>query len=95
MPHSSSGLFPTRDKTGNFWRDHNLTIVLTILLVIQTLLSLWSAKKMWVAEEMQDKVSYFTYWFHEYNISLVADTFGVALIVVLTIWLREAKSNQG
>ena len=37
---------------------------------------------------------YWMWWTWEYNISLVADTFGVLLIVLLSKWFREVGSNE-
>lgn len=88
----SGGLFPTREPTGVWWRDHSLGITLSLMLVAQTLYTLYTARAMWVAEELP--VSYLVYWSHEYNVSLVADTFGVWLIVYLTKWQREVGSAE-
>lgn len=86
-------LFPQREPTGVWWRDHSLTIVLSFLLVAQTLYALWTGHHVYAAEQLS--VPFWIWWSHEYNTSLVADTYGVWLVVVLTIRFRERNSSQG
>lgn len=85
-------LFDRREPTGVWWKDHGLSIVLIALMTVQTALALWWGHKVWEAEEIP--VGFWTWWAWEYNISLVADTFGVVLIVLLTKWLREKDSAE-
>ena len=37
---------------------------------------------------------FWIWWSWEYNVSLLADTFGVILIVLLTKWLYEQGSEE-
>lgn len=87
-------LFPQEGRRwGNrWWGKHSLSIVLIVMLVAQTILSLWAGSIVFQAEGL--KVSFWVWWVHEYNISLVADTFGVLLIVLLSKWLYEKGSSQ-
>jgi hypothetical protein len=88
----SGGLFPRREPTGVWWRDHSLSIVLGVLLAAQTVYCLWAGRLVYEAEQLD--VPFWIWWSFEYQMSLVADTFGVALIVVLSKWLREEGSAE-
>jgi hypothetical protein len=100
---TQGGLFPARESTGSWWRDHSLSIVLIAILTIQTAHALWAGHAVWITETQThgDPVmggwpkDFWIWWSWEYNISLVADTFGVLLIVVLTKWLNEQGSSEG
>lgn len=88
------GLFPQEGRRwANTWFGrHSLSIVLIIMLLAQTALSIWAGRIVFQAEGL--KVNFWVWWVHEYNISLVADTFGVLLIVLLSKWLYEKGSSQ-
>jgi hypothetical protein len=96
----SGGLFPVQKPTGSWWRDHSLSIVLLALLVAQTTHAIWSGWYVFGNELPFGKAvqpgdyGFWMWWSYEYNVSLVADTFGVLLIVILTKWLRERGSNE-
>ena len=94
-------LFHGKRKTGSwFWR-HSLSIVLATLLILQTAHALWAGHYVWLTDQRDhgSKVTgwpsdFWIWWSWEYNVSLVADTFGVILIVLLTKWLYEEGSDE-
>jgi membrane protein implicated in regulation of membrane protease activity len=88
----STGLFPTRDPSGSWLRDHSLSLVLLALLAVQTAFCLWAGHRVYVAEGLP--VSFWVWWGWEYQVSLVADTYGVILVVLLTKWLYERGSAE-
>jgi hypothetical protein len=97
----SSGLFPVRKHTGVWWRDHSLSIILVVLLVVQTLYAIWSGHHVWLHEQpygpeasLAWSLNFWVWWTFHYNISLVADSFGVVLIVLLSKWFREKGSAE-
>ncbi len=85
----------------NGWlKRHSLSIVLACLLTAQTVYALWSGVYVWDREQpLGDGLpslgrAFWVWWSWEYNISIVADTYGVLLIVVLSKWLYEAGSSE-
>jgi hypothetical protein len=98
----NGGLFPAQKATGRWWFDHGLSIALIIILTVQTLYALWAGHSVWVTESKTHGDSaqgwpsdFWIWWTWEYNVSLVADTFGVLLVVLLTKWLNERGSSEG
>ena len=94
-------LFPKREPTGVWWRDHSLSMVLATVLISQTAYAIWSGHYVWLQDSRThgDKVSgwpadFWIWWSWEYNVSLVADTFGVILIVLLSKWFYERGSSE-
>lgn len=85
-------LFDKKEPTGKWWIDHSLSLVLFGLLGFQLILSLWTGVRVWTAEGEQG--DFWTFWWHEINLSTLADTFGVLLIVMLSKWLYERGSNE-
>lgn len=86
-------------REGTFWQRHSLSIVLATILFAQTCLALWAGNHVWVGEQIThgDPLDYREFWIWfvwEYNISLVADTFGVILIVLLSKRLEEEGSAE-
>jgi hypothetical protein len=81
-------------------KRHSLSIVLAILLTVQTAYAVWSGVYVWDREQpLGPEIpslgrDFWIWWSWEYNVSLVADTFGVLLIVVLSKWLYEAGSSE-
>jgi hypothetical protein len=81
-------------------KRHSLSIVLAALLTFQTMYAVWSGVYVWDREQpLGEGISslgseFWIWWSWEYNVSLVADTFGVLLIVVLSKWLYEAGSSE-
>ena len=95
-------LFPRRAPTGVWWRDHSLSLVLAGMLLTQTAHALWAGHYVWLSEQADHgskgasgwPADFWIWWSWEYNVSLVADTFGVLLIVLLTKWLYEEGSDE-
>jgi hypothetical protein len=85
-------LFKHREPTGKWWIDHSLSLVIGAILALQLTVSVFTGIRVWVAEGSQG--SFWTWWFHEINLSTLADTFGVLLIVLLSKWLYERGSNE-
>lgn len=97
---SNGGLFPIQRPTGKWWYDHSLSLVLLGLLGLQTAHALWAGAYVFGQEQPFGKgvatwsYDFWVWWTYEYNVSLVADTFGVLLVVLLTKWLRERGSAE-
>jgi hypothetical protein len=86
-------------RKGTFWERHSLSLVLAAILFAQTCLALWAGHTVWVGEQTVhgQPLEYADFWvwfIWEYNISLVADTFGVILIVLLSKRLEEQGSAE-
>lgn len=95
----ASGLFQKKAPTGSWWRDHSLSIVLFAIMALQTGLAVWTGVEVWVHEQpfgSGDRWSrgFWIWWVWEYNVSLVADSFGVLLIVLLSKWFKEVGSAE-
>lgn len=96
----ASGLFEKKERTDVWWRDHSLSLVLAAILLAQTLWALWSAAFVFARERpLGESIaawsgSFWIWWSWEYMVSLVADTYGVLLIVLLSKWLREVGSAE-
>lgn len=86
-------------RTGTFWQKHSLSIVLLAILIVQTIFAIWTGHEVWLGEQQLfnqplDYRDFWIWWSWEYNVSLVADTFGVILIVLLSKRLREIGSAE-
>jgi hypothetical protein len=86
-------------RQGSFLQRHSLSLVLAAILVVQTGIALWTGHHVWIGEQTThgDPLDYAEFWIWfvwEYNISLVADTFGVILIVLLSKRLEEEGSAE-
>lgn len=85
----------------NFFQRHALGLVLAAVLITQTAYAIWSGAFVFRREQPFGPTAdvwgqeFWVWWSFEYNISLVADTFGVFLIVMLSKWLSEQKSAEG
>ncbi len=84
---------------GSFWQRHSLSIVLATILLVQTVLAMLAGRHIWVGEQEHmgaplDAGEFWIWFFWEYNVSLVADTFGVILIVLLSKRLVEKGSAE-
>jgi len=95
------GLFPEARKDSNWFYRHSLSLVLAILLFLQTAYAVWAGHRVWVDEllahghEVHDwSTDFWIWWSFHYNVALVADTFGVILIVLLTKYLYEQGSTS-
>lgn len=94
-------LFPSKAKGGTWFSRHSLSIVLLTLMTVQTAYALWAGHHVWLSESRTHGENaagwpkdFWIWWSWEYNVSLVADTFGVLLIVLLTKWLYEEGSDE-
>jgi len=96
--------FPGRhkfqDERHGWIKQHSLGLTLGIMLTVQTLYAVWSGVYVFSREEPFGPGvptlgrEFWAWWSWEYNISLVADTFGVLLIVMLSKWLYEQDSSE-
>lgn len=81
-------------------KQHSLGLTLAVLLVLQTLYAIWAGTYVFSREEPLGPGvptlgrEFWAWWSWEYNVSLVADTFGVLLIVMLSKWLYEQDSAE-
>lgn len=82
-------------------QNHSLSLALVAMLAIQTAHALWSGHLVWISEGKDHGKTltgwpqeFWVWWGWEYNVSLVADTFGVFLIVMLSKWLYEEGSAE-
>lgn len=82
-------------------KRHSLSLVLVVMLLLQTVHALWSGHRVWISEGADHgkplsgwPSDFWTWWLWEYNVSLVADTFGVVLIVLLSKWFYEEGSAE-
>ncbi|HWB89054.1 MAG TPA: hypothetical protein VG872_07550 [Acidimicrobiia bacterium] len=95
-----SGLFEKKERSGVWWRDHSLSIIIGLILLVQTIYALWSGAYVFAREQPLGadvapwSGGFWMWWGWEYNISVVADTYGVLLIVLLSKWLREVGSAE-
>lgn len=95
-----SALFRQKARVGVWWRDHSLSLVIGAILLAQTVYALWSGAYVFSHERpLGDAVGawsggFWVWWSWEYSISVLADTYGVLLIVLLSKWLREVGSSE-
>jgi hypothetical protein len=81
-------------------KRHSLSLVLAAMMLVQTLHAIVAGIFVWNREHpLGDEIlgvgrEFWIWWSWEYNISLVADTFGVLLIVLLSKWLYEEGSAE-
>jgi hypothetical protein len=96
----SSGLFERRDATGVWWRDHSLSLVLAAILLAQTVWVVLVGHAEWVSEQTAHgeqagwPLGFWQWVSFEYVNSIVADTYGVLLIVILSKFLYERGSAE-
>ena len=97
----SIGLFPTRKPTGSWWRDHSLSLVIGAILVTQTVWVIVTGHAEWLTQQEEHGGAavgwpweFWQWWSFEFVNSLVADTYGVLLIVLFTKWFYERGSAE-
>ena len=89
-----------QDGRSHWVKRHSLSLVLAALLTAQTVHAILAGIYVWNREQpLGDGITalgreFWIWWSWEYNVSLVADTFGVLLIVVLSKWLYEEGSAE-
>ena len=87
-------------RSGSFWEAQFSLVLAAILNPCAECLALWAGHSVWIDDQKVhgQPLEYGTFWvwfIWEYNISLVADTFGVILIVLLSKRLkRKAAQNR-
>ena len=93
------GLFEHREATGVWWRDHSLSIVLAAIVAFQLAGTLgfgWFSYSS-DAEEHHQAVTlggYAIEMTYQIFLSIIADTYGVLLIVLLSKWFYERGSQE-
>lgn len=97
----SGGLFPPRQRSGVWWRDHSLSLVVGAILLVQTVWVVYSGHVEWLSQQRDHgggetgwPLEFWQWWSFEFVNSLVADTYGVLLIVLLTKWFYERGSDE-
>ena len=95
-------LFPSarREKTGDWLKDHSLSLFLAGLLVLQSIAYWFSELPDW--RETQRALglaaniwpSYTLHFVAEYLVSIVADTYGAVLLVLASKWFFEKGSSE-
>ena len=97
----SSGILSGRRKFHGSWvRNHSLSIVLIILLIVQSLVFHFTEMPDWVSEQQahgEPTALWPAYWLHytaEWSVSVLADTYGALLLVLLTKWFFEQGSAE-
>ncbi|MBY5161494.1 hypothetical protein [Salsipaludibacter albus] len=84
----------------SWWVRHSLSLVLVAILVVQTLAFHLSEVPDWVADQQVHGGStalWPAYWLHfsaEWFVSVLADTYGALLLVLLTKWFYEQGSQE-
>lgn len=98
-----AGIFPSKGQrwsNGNWFQRHSLSIVLIVILVIQSIVFHFTRLPEWTAEQIAHGEStglWPNYWLHyssEWFVSVLADTYGALLLVVLTKWFYEEGSAE-
>jgi hypothetical protein len=95
-----SGRRKWQDPESSWIKRHSLSLVLALLMGTQTVYAVLAGAYVWNREQpLGDGIpgwgrEFWLWWSWEYNVSLVADTFGVLLIVVLSKWLYEEGSAE-
>lgn len=94
-------LFPRRDPTGNWIKDHSLSLVIAAILAVQFAIAIWTGFNEWSSQQAdhsgQASFSDPEFWIflaYETNMSTLADTYGVLLIVLLSKWFYERGSAE-
>jgi hypothetical protein len=94
-------LFPRREPSGVWWRDHSLSLILAAILLVQTAFAVWAGHEVWLGDQRDHGSEtagwpgdFWLWWSWEYNVSIVADTYGVILIVLLSKWFYEVHSKE-
>lgn len=89
-----------QDPHSPWIKRHSLSLVLVVLLAVQTAHAVAAGAYVWNREHpLGDGLpawgrDFWVWWSWEYNVSLVADTFGVLLIVILSKFLYEEGSSE-
>lgn len=90
----------THHKNPSWWRRHSLSIVLWVMLISQTVVFHFTRLPEWVSEQTahgESAALWPYYWLHfssEWFVSVLADTYGALLLVLLTKWFYEQGSAE-
>ena len=98
----SSGLLAGKPRIkGTTWfHRHSLSLVLTALLVVQSVIFHFTRLPDWVSEQQahgEPTALWPAYWLHytaEWFVSVLADTYGALLLVLFTKWFFEQGSAE-
>lgn len=97
----SNGIFSGKPRFEGSWiRNHSLSIVLTVILVAQSVAFHFTRLPEWVSEQVahgEPTALWPAYWMHyssEWFVSVLADTYGALLLVLLTKWFYEQGSSE-
>lgn len=84
----------------SWWARHSLSIVLLVILVAQTIAFHFTELPDWTSDQAthgEPTALWPAYWLHfsaEWFVSVLADTYGALLLVVLTKWFYEQGSAE-
>lgn len=89
-----------RFQDKGWFARHSLSIVLIVFLVVQSVVFHYTRLPEWVSEQAahgEGTGLWPNYWLHywsEWFVSILADTYGALLLVVLTKWFYEQGSAE-
>lgn len=84
----------------SWWLRHSLSLVLVVILVAQSVAFHFTELPDWTGEQRahgEPTALWPAYWLHymaEWFVSVLADTYGALLLVVLTKWFYEQGSDE-
>ena len=87
-------------ESSNWWARHSLTIVLVAILIAQSLAFHFTELPDWTSDQTTHggpTALWPAYWLHyaaEWFVSVLADTYGALLLVLLTKWFYEEGSAE-
>lgn len=82
------------NKKGNPWYvRHSLSLILAGMMIAQMVLYHYTVYPVWKADQTGGPTtSYALYYWSEWLVSVLADTYGALLLVILTKYFYESKS---
>ena len=84
-----------------FWRDHNLPIVLLGVLILMLISAWFLGLPEWTDQQKHSNQStslwpgYWAHYGYDVVVSILADVWGPFLLVMLGLKLKDRKSNMG
>lgn len=87
-------------QSENWWVRHSLSLILVAILIAQSLAFHFTELPSWTGEQTahgETTALWPNYWLHysaEWFVSVLADTYGALLLVVLTKWFYEEGSAE-
>jgi hypothetical protein len=85
----------------SWWLRHSLSLVLIAILLAQSAAYHFTEVSDWTSDQIthgQPTALWPDYWVHytaEWFVSVLADTYGALLLVLLTKWFYEQGSDEG